>query len=86
MIQIYLFYTPPCQPCKVQKTIIEELLQENPGPKFEYKNAWEEKQLTRKFNVRSSPVTIILKDGEIIGDFRSLTPKEELQEVIHRGS
>lgn len=82
MIQIYLFSTPPCQPCKVQKPILEELVKERPGLKYQEVNAWEEKELTRQFRVRMSPTIIILKDGEVVADIKGLSPKEQLEIIL----
>lgn len=83
MKQVYLFTTPTCQPCKVQKPIMEELDRERNDIDYLEINAWEEKELTRRFKVRMSPTIIILKDDQVVADIKGLAPKEQLEVILN---
>jgi len=57
------FYSDLCNPCKRLMSDLDELAPELNGIEIKKLNIMENYDLTEKYNVRSVPTLIILKDG-----------------------
>ena len=63
MKSVFYFTADWCNPCKKVKPIVEELNREQAEANFQIIDVDIEMELTRKFEVRSVPTFILIKDG-----------------------
>ena len=82
MKQVLLFTTPPCQPCKVMKPILEEIARKRTDIQYREVNCWEEKVLVLQHKVRMSPTLIVIQDGVTICDVKGLLYEDDIIAVI----
>ena len=82
MKRIFLFTTPTCVACKPMKLTLQEIAKERPDISYRELNAWEERELVKIFNIRSSPTTIILDDDRLISDIRGVATKEFVLDAL----
>ena len=76
------FYTVWCNPCKQLAPVLEELDKELGSVKFVKVNAEEHSDLAAKYDVRSVPTLLIMKDGEVEETTMGMQPKDALKEKI----
>lgn len=72
-----------CGPCKHLKPLIEELKEENKDMLFLDIDVDEYPDLAQKFGVRGIPMTVFLRDGEVLSSVVGVKPKAEFQEHIN---
>lgn len=82
MKQVLLFTTPPCQPCKLMKPILEEIARKRTDIQYKEVNCWEEKDLVLQHKVRMSPTLIVIQDGVTICDVKGLLYEDDILAVI----
>lgn len=63
---IVLFTATWCGPCKAIKPLYEKLSNVNSGIKFYVVDIDEREEMTKKFNIRSMPTFITIKNGKVI--------------------
>jgi thioredoxin 1 len=63
MKSIFYFTADWCNPCKKVKPIVEELNREQSEANFQIIDVDIEMELAKKFEVRSIPTFILIKDG-----------------------
>jgi len=71
-----------CGPCKKQTPIFEELKSEIPTALFKKIDIDDESDLTAKFNVKSIPTIVFVKNGKEIERMIGLQTKNAIQEKI----
>lgn len=77
------FWAPWCGPCKIMNPVIDELEKEL-KLKVDRINVDEDPQnQSQKYGVMSIPTYIVLKDGKEVGRKVGVTPKAELQKLLH---
>ncbi len=81
-VQLLVFTAPWCGFCNKQKPVLEELAKNN---------IWigevdgdENLELVTKYSIQAFPSFVLLKDGNIINQFRGLRSKEELIKIINK--
>lgn len=75
------FYADWCAPCKVQKPILEKFAKEN-NIEVEYVNIDETPEVAQKYNVRSLPTLVHLKDGKPVTTLVGLQKEATLKTKI----
>lgn len=73
------FYADWCGPCKMQSPIIDQIAEEKQDVKVGKINVDENQNLAGKYGVMSIPTLLIIKNGEIAGQFVGLTGKDQIE-------
>ena len=76
------FWAPWCGPCKMVKTIVEEIAGERDDIKVGLINVDEQMELAKKFRVMSIPTLMIFKGGEMVKKTMGAMSKDELLEFL----
>ena len=82
MKQIFYFTADWCKPCEKTKPIVEELNRESSEIKFQMIDVDLEIELIKKFEVKSVPTFIVLKDGIEINRVTGAQTKEQLEGLM----
>ena len=74
------FGAPWCAPCMQLEPILVELAREYPGIRFVSLNIDDEHdaQVARRFNVQSAATVLLLRNGEVVGQFIGAIPKSAI--------
>lgn len=81
-VSVIDFWATWCGPCKMLTPILQELSNEMTDVKFYKVDADENSDLARKFEVRSIPTVIVIKDGQPIGSQTGAYPKVKMRKFI----
>lgn len=76
------FWADWCQPCKVLGPVFEELANHHPDIFFGKVNTEHEKELAEAFQVRSIPMMMGFKKGELVFEQPGLPPPPVLEKMI----
>ena len=60
------FWAPWCGPCRRVVPLVEEIAEERADIKVGKVNVEEQPELARQFGVKSIPMLVVMKDGEVI--------------------
>ena len=71
-----------CGPCKMIAPIIEEIANENPDLVVGAVDVDMQPMLAARFQVRSIPTVLLLKDGNVVKQFVGAQSKETYQKAI----
>ena len=71
-----------CGPCKMIAPIIEEIANENPDLFVGSVDVDMQPMLAARFQIRSIPTVILLKDGKVVKQFIGAQSKETYQKAI----
>lgn len=82
-LKIIKFYTTTCRPCSALVPIIEEISKETSIEIISI-NALTEIDITAKYNIKSVPTLIFLKDDIEVDRKTGLISKENLKELIEK--
>jgi thioredoxin 1 len=78
----YYFTADWCQPCKKTRPVVEEINRESIN-KFQIIDVDLEMELVKRFEIRSVPTFILLKDGIEIKRITGAQTREQLEEFIN---
>lgn len=77
------FWAEWCGPCRMITPIIEELSKEYEGKAMIGKvNVDENPDVSMKYNIRSIPTVLVLKNGEVVDKQVGVTTKQKLVDKI----
>ena len=79
-VQLLVFTAPWCGYCNQQKPILEELSKNNIW--IGDVNGDDNPELVTKYSIQAFPSFVLLKDGNVLNQFRGLRTKEELIKII----
>ena len=79
---VYYFTADWCNPCKRVRPIVEEINRESIN-KFKIIDVDSEMELVKKFEIRSVPTFILLKDGKEINRITGAKTRGELEDFIN---
>jgi thioredoxin 1 len=82
MKSILYFTADWCQPCKKVKPIVEEINKDS-VTKFQMIDVDSEMELTKKFEIRSVPTFILIKNGTEIKRTTGAQTREQLEAFIN---
>ena len=77
------FFTDWCSPCKAMSPVIDSINAMYESERIYKINLEEEKDLGKKFEVRSIPTIIIFKNGEETNRFIGITQKNKIIEALN---
>ncbi|MBT4482133.1 MAG: thioredoxin [Candidatus Latescibacteria bacterium] len=78
------FWAEWCPPCKMISPILEQIAEEYDGKAAVCKvNVDENQELARKYEVRSIPTLLFMKDGEIKEQVVGALPKDQLESRLN---
>ncbi|MBR5571747.1 MAG: thioredoxin [Oscillospiraceae bacterium] len=60
------FWAPWCGPCRRVVPLVEEIAEERSDIKVGKVNVEEQPELARQFGVKSIPMLVVMKDGEVV--------------------
>lgn len=83
MIEIKMFTSPTCGPCKMMKPIIEGITKEN-GYSFEKFCIVEQPELAASEEIQFVPTTKIYKDGVVCDTIVGMKSKQMVLDIINR--
>lgn len=81
-VSVIDFWATWCGPCKMLTPILEELSNEMEGVSFYKVDADQNEELARRFEVRSIPTVLIMKDGEPVASQIGAHPKVKMRKFI----
>jgi thioredoxin 1 len=82
MSHVLYFTADWCNPCKKVKPIVEEINRES-ITKFQIIDVDSEMELTKRFEIRSVPTFILVKDGKEIKRTTGAQTREQLEAFIN---
>jgi thioredoxin 1 len=82
-ISVFYFTADWCQPCKKVKPIVEELSKDMFPNTFQIIDAEVEMALSKKFEIKSIPTFILIKNGQEVNRITGSQTKENLIEFIN---
>jgi thioredoxin 1 len=82
MSHVLYFTADWCNPCKKVKPIVEEMNKDS-IIKFQMIDVDSEMELTKKFEIRSVPTFILIKDGKEIKRTNGAQTREQLEAFIN---
>lgn len=83
MINAFYFTADWCGPCKKVRPIVEDINRESPSLKFQIIDADTSIDLIKKFEIKSVPTFILIKDGEVINRLTGAQTRETLEEFLN---
>lgn len=81
MTEFYYFSTTWCGPCKVFKPVVQQVVADN-GIPMQFIDAEQSPDLAAKFNVRSVPTIVVVKDGSVVFNRSGQLPKTQLANIL----
>lgn len=79
------FFAEWCMPCLMMAPVLDELSEKFKGKiKFGKIDVSDNQELAQKFEIRSIPNFVLLKEGKIIEQFIGAMPSEELEERLKK--
>ena len=82
MLHVLYFTADWCNPCKKVKPIVEEINKDS-VTKFQMIDVDSEMELTKKFEIRSVPTFILIKNGTEIKRTTGAQTREQLEAFIN---
>ena len=82
MLHVLYFTADWCNPCQKVKPIVEEINKDS-VIKFQLIDVDSEMELTKKFEIRSVPTFILIKDGKEIKRTTGAQTREQLEAFIN---
>jgi len=82
MTHILYFTAEWCNPCNKTKPIVEELNRESAEARFQLIDVDTEGELARRFEVKSVPTFIVIKDGKEIKRATGTQTREKLEGLM----
>ena len=82
MSLIYYFTADWCNPCKRVRPIVEEINRETTN-KFQIIDVDSETELVKRFEIKSVPTFILLKEGKEIKRITGAQTREQLEDFIN---
>lgn len=76
------FYADWCGPCKMIKTIIEDVAENNNNVRIASVNIENEEELAEKYNISSIPCLVLFENGEEIKRTVGLMSKNDIEKMI----
>ena len=76
------FWATWCGPCRMIGPVLEKIAAGDPDFKICKVNVDEEPELAKKFNVRSIPMLIVMKDGEQAAVTIGAQPESEILKFV----
>lgn len=76
------FWATWCGPCRMIAPVLEKIAASDPDFKICKVNVDDEPELARKFNVRSIPMLIVMKDGEQAAVTIGAQPESEILKFV----
>lgn len=83
MKQVYYFTADWCGPCKKVRPIVEELNRDLADVKFQIIDVDSEGEFARRFEVKSIPTFILIKDGVEANRLTGAQTREKLLEMLN---
>lgn len=82
MIEVIKFSSTWCQPCKTYDPIFDKVKNSINNVSFTKIDVDVDSELTVKYDIRSVPTTVILKNGEEISRFSGVKSESQLMSFI----
>ncbi len=76
------FWATWCGPCRMIAPVLEKIAESDPDFKICKVNVDDEPELAKKFNVRSIPMLIVMKDGEQAAVTIGAQPESEILKFV----
>jgi len=78
------FFATWCGPCKMLSPILDELSEEMSDVKFIKVDTDQNMNLAQQYNIMSIPAVFLFRDGEVIGSFVGMQPKNSVKSFIEQ--
>ena len=82
MSHVLYFTADWCNPCKKVKPVVEEMNRES-ITKFKLVDVDSEMELAKRFEIRSVPTFILIKDGEEIKRITGAQTRDQLEDFVN---
>ena len=83
MVEVKKFYGSWCGPCRVLTPIINEIKEQFPNVKFHDIDIDDEFEEATKYEIRSVPTVIIIKDGVEVKRINGLSSKSNYMGILN---
>lgn len=82
MMKLVRFTAMWCAPCRMVAPVLEKVKDNNPGVSFEVVDVDDRPEIANKYNIRSVPTVLLLKDEAIVETIVGAHPAKVYQTAI----
>lgn len=82
MTNAFYFTADWCGPCKKVRPIVEDINRESSGLKFQIIDADTSIDLITKFEIKSIPTFVLVKDGEVVDRITGAQTRDVLEKFL----
>ena len=80
-MEVLDFYSDSCRPCSLLAIDLDEIIKET-GIRIKKLNIFDYYELTEKYNIRSVPTVVFLKNSEATASYCGYKGKDDLMKFI----
>jgi thioredoxin 1 len=76
------FYADWCGPCEMQEPILKNVAKQHDAVDIVKLNVDDNASLIKRFDIRSIPMLLLFKDGQLVDSLRGLSKEVEINQLL----